>query len=228
MIVGIALVVHEPKKGQRLAFRYPESVPSFVLNSSESLLRFHNEYLSLTPDQFAKIFRPKSSLFNRPLEIIIGDLHYISYPMNCLDEQQAYQVEAINDPDKNTITMFNVVVTMVKENSLRRVQQISNINFDKLSKKAGVNPLAILRGLYDNYARVDLCSIKRVVENFSKALLFQEKRSFYVSKEVNMMLLVLEQRLSRGKLLKIGYRVKKYLTMHLFKRVSSRWRKSAV
>ena len=47
MIIGIALVVDELHKGQRLVYRYPESVPSSVLNSTEGLLKFHRDYQSL-------------------------------------------------------------------------------------------------------------------------------------------------------------------------------------
>ena len=47
MIIGIALVVDELHKGQRLVYRYPESVPSSVLNSTEGLLKFHQDYQSL-------------------------------------------------------------------------------------------------------------------------------------------------------------------------------------
>lgn len=46
-VIGIAIVVDELHKGQRLVCRYPESVPSAVLNSTEELLKFHEEYLSL-------------------------------------------------------------------------------------------------------------------------------------------------------------------------------------
>ena len=37
MIIGIALVVDELHKGQRLVYRYPESVPSSVLNSKPAV-----------------------------------------------------------------------------------------------------------------------------------------------------------------------------------------------
>lgn len=47
MIIGIALVVDELHKGQRLVYRYPESVPSSVLNSTAGLLKFHQDYQSL-------------------------------------------------------------------------------------------------------------------------------------------------------------------------------------
>ena len=47
MIIGIALVVDELHKGQRLVYRYPEAVPSSVLNSTEGLLKFHQDYQSL-------------------------------------------------------------------------------------------------------------------------------------------------------------------------------------
>jgi hypothetical protein len=47
MIIGVALVVDELHKGQRLICRYPESVPSAILNSTEGFLKFHQEYHSL-------------------------------------------------------------------------------------------------------------------------------------------------------------------------------------
>ena len=47
MIIGAALVVDELRKGQRLAFRYPASIPSAILNSHPALLAFHQDYLSL-------------------------------------------------------------------------------------------------------------------------------------------------------------------------------------
>ena len=47
MIVGVALVVDELHKGQRLVCRYPECVPSAIFNTDINLLKFHNEYLNL-------------------------------------------------------------------------------------------------------------------------------------------------------------------------------------
>ena len=41
IIIGIAFVVDELKKGQRLVFRYPEAVPSFVLNNGHSYSSFY-------------------------------------------------------------------------------------------------------------------------------------------------------------------------------------------
>ena len=193
MIVGIALVVDDPRKGQRLVFRYPESVPSFVLNSGENLLRFHDEYLSLTPDQFAKIFRPKAALFNKLLEIEIGDLQYVSFPTNCVDDSLAFSpIESDSDSYANNISMFNVVVALVKQSAFQRLQLSSNIDFNRLGNKSGIDPVAGVLGLQDNYSRVSIESVRKVVENFSKALLVQEQRYRYVSKEVMLMLEVLE------------------------------------
>jgi hypothetical protein len=47
MIIGVALVVDELHKGQRLVCRYPESRPSAILNSDSRLLKFHRDYLSI-------------------------------------------------------------------------------------------------------------------------------------------------------------------------------------
>ena len=88
MIIGVALVVDELSKGQHLVFRYPLSTPSSVLNShpgrwtpllthpspsialtastaTAALLKYHNDYLSITPNNFARLFRPKSQFHNK-------------------------------------------------------------------------------------------------------------------------------------------------------------------
>lgn len=86
MIIGVALVVDELSKGQHLVFRYPLSMPSSVLNSHPgtlfqphlqsvftlphpapraALLKYHTDYLSISPNNFARLFRPKSQFHNK-------------------------------------------------------------------------------------------------------------------------------------------------------------------
>lgn len=132
MIIGVALVVDELHKGQRLVFRYPVSVPSAVLNSSSALLRFHQAYLSLSPDKFAKLFRPKAALFNKVLELVIDDLHYYSYPTPCSDELSYTGGGAGKEggresvPDStDVITLFNVVIATVRQGAIDRALKTS-------------------------------------------------------------------------------------------------------
>ena len=84
MIIGVALVVDDLSKGEKMVFRYPESVPSALFDlSNEALVKFHRDYISFSPDNFAKLFRPKAALANTILDVIIDDLHYISFPCTC-------------------------------------------------------------------------------------------------------------------------------------------------
>ena len=69
MIIGVALVVDEVHKGQKLVYRYPESIPSALFDlSNEALVKFHRDYLSFSPDNFAKLLRPKSA-FGKVLDL---------------------------------------------------------------------------------------------------------------------------------------------------------------
>jgi hypothetical protein len=55
MIIGIALVVDELHKGQRLVYRYPESVPSSVVNAQEQLLKFQTDQGGTPPGAVARL-----------------------------------------------------------------------------------------------------------------------------------------------------------------------------
>ena len=213
MIVGVALVVDELHKGQRLVFRYPESVPSAALNSTtadgESLLRFHKEYLSLSPENFARLFRPKSSLSNEVLELFVDDLHYVCFPCSCADEGE---VKGLNDSSQPTassssssssssstavpgaegagqsvrITFFNLVVAQVRQSSMDRVK-------GKVYERdipTGQDPVAAILGLHDEHFFQPLpsSSLRLAVERFSKALQHEERRARYVSRQVSLML----------------------------------------
>jgi hypothetical protein len=48
MILGIALVVDELHKGQRLVFRYPETVPVFIPSHAEKgLSKLYSQYFAI-------------------------------------------------------------------------------------------------------------------------------------------------------------------------------------
>lgn len=158
MIIGVALVVDEFHKGQRLVFRYPEAHPSFALFSGEVMMRFHEEYLALSPDNFARLFRPKPAFFNKILEITIGDINYISYPAPCLADSAAEggitdggtcasshgsdtgSEEGDRSDGDNVITLFTVVVARVRDG---RYQAPGGLE----GGLSGVDPVSHLLGM---------------------------------------------------------------------------------
>lgn len=102
-----------------------------------------------SPDNFAKLFRPKSALYNKVLELIIEDIQYVSFPCPCADELSADVHGAID-----VITLFNVVVAVVRESAMRRVlgyedSQNSEVKrlFSKKLKEPGCDPVATAMGL---------------------------------------------------------------------------------
>ena len=212
MIIGAALVVDELRKGQRLAFRYPASVPSAILNSHPALLAFHQDYLSLSPDNFAKIFRPKAALFNKIFELTIDDVHYISYPCPCVEKGEENTIDSNLSSNSDVITLFNVVIATVRESAMKRVlgeeytrffnttstssssgtKTYIKKDFTNSNNISGSDPVAITMGLSNSISILSISTIRKVVESFSKALLMQEKRHRYVSRQVAIMLRTLE------------------------------------
>jgi len=189
--------VDELHKGQRLVYRYPESVPSSVLNAQEQLLKFHRDYLSLSADHFAKLFRPKAALFNKVLELTIDDLHYISFPCPCSDELSS---DSSSPTGTDVITLFNVVIATLRESTVKallaKTQSVPDHGDPSrglrggAAAKVGADPVAFALGLggttFKEAVRPKL--LRRVVETVSRALLHQEKRNRYVSKQVTLML----------------------------------------
>lgn len=200
MIIGIALVVDELHKGPRLVCRYPEAIPSSILNAGEELLGFHKDYVSLSPDNFARLFRPKAAMFNKVLEIIIDDLHYISYPTPCSEELS----DIADSSGTNVISLFNIVIASVRESSLRRHSSFINNNNNNSNnngsvsdkskfRKPGLDPIASVLGLQKDPIAPSPEVIRSILSRLSRALLEQEKKQRYVSKQVAKMLTILER-----------------------------------
>ena len=126
MIIGCALVVDELNKGPRLVVRYPESIPSTILNVNTSLLKYHNDYLSITPENFAKLFRPKANLCNKVLELSIDDLHYTSFACSCANTVNSVESATNNSTtstvvgSSSTVTLFNIVIARVHDNAMKK------------------------------------------------------------------------------------------------------------
>jgi len=70
-MLGLAVVVDDPRKGPRLAFSYP-------LGLVESRGSDHERGAA---DFFARIFRPPDALCNQPFEVTVEDTLYVTFPV---------------------------------------------------------------------------------------------------------------------------------------------------
>jgi hypothetical protein len=96
-----------------------------------------------SPDNFARLFRPKHAMLNKVMEIIIEDLQYISFPMPCSHEfLELSSSTAVHDD----LSMFNVVIATVRENALRRIRN-RPLTTENARRKPGEDPVAELLGL---------------------------------------------------------------------------------
>lgn len=126
-----------------------------------------------SPDNFAKLFRPKASLFNKVLELTIDDLHYISFPCPCSDE---LSTDTSIQTTTDVITLFNVVIATVRESAMRKLESISNAESKRSNKKknvfskyeaSGSDPVAAALGLQSNAQTVCPAVLRRLVYSSS-------------------------------------------------------------
>ena len=212
MIIGVALVVDDLNKGQKLVYRYPESIPSALFDlSNEALVKFHRDYLSFSPDNFAKLFRPKSSHYNQVLDLVIDDLHYISFPCPCKFGSSAERNDQLTGIDN--INLFNVVITKVRDSAMNKFLNLDGGGYSRERDcdwededvgvggerdwnyllDPGVDPISVAMGLRERFQKeVSLGSIKDVVQAFSQALLHLERNQAYVSSQVALMFDIIE------------------------------------
>ena len=207
MIIGVALVVDDLNKGQKLVYRYPESIPSALFDlSNEALVKFHRDYLSFSPDNFAKLFRPKASYYNQVLDLVIDDLHYISFPCPCKFNKNAERSDQLSGIDN--INLFNVVITKVRDSAMNKFTNLDGGSYSKewcgdreedggrdwnYLLDPGVDPISVAMGLRERFQKeVSLESIKDVVQAFSLALLHLERNQGYVSRQVALMFDIVE------------------------------------
>ena len=97
---------------------------------------------SYSSDNFAKLFRPKTGMTNKILELTIDDLHYYSYPIPCINEENDASGGNSNSGSgggtnhsnhssssiqyqnhSNIISLFNVIIVTVKRSALLNILQ---------------------------------------------------------------------------------------------------------
>ena len=167
MIVGIALVVDELRKGERLIMRYPPSIgypPSLNANananagnhsSHNALSAFHEEYTRTSPANFAKLFRTKPALHNKVVEITIEDLHYISFPCSCVEDNSVFSDSGHNNNviyTEDSITLFNVIVTVIRQNATKKYSSFDNETAADLI--GARDPIVDALGLASNHSNI--------------------------------------------------------------------------
>jgi len=125
-MLGIALVISDSGKGQRLAFRYPGPKTldegSNVKHTHEKKTRsferlvanrtpkktFQKDIWRFDKEVIAKLFRPTSSQSGRMLELVIDNLRFLSYPVQVSREEH----EATNSKQ---LSMFSLIFILDAE-----------------------------------------------------------------------------------------------------------------
>jgi hypothetical protein len=159
VIIGIALVVEELHKGPRLAFRYPSSIPSNILNDNEELVQFHEEYLGMSPEHFAKFFRPKTSFCNELVELTLHHIHHICYSCSLIDTMSKRHDHDHEEAESSKLSMFNMIISSVRNDVLEQLLDKGEYMRYRESKTAIEDPISLALGL--GYRFIDDSLIKR-------------------------------------------------------------------
>lgn len=219
LLLGIALVVDDAKKGQHLVFRYPalrdhyrslpvyssstatttgtikgQGIPpsisstfSFSANGTSSssssatfaaaIARCETEFHQLTPEVFARLFRPKASLCGKPFQVMIDRVRYLSYPV--------LTASATKETASDDVLLFNIILAMARVPSRgnrrpkRQLAWVEAVMGEERERVGG--------GLSEQEAKEAkrLMALEGVLDHLTKALLHEERRCRYVSKEVS-------------------------------------------
>lgn len=193
-MLSIALVVQEFQKGPRLIYRYPDKNSLFFrenffrlfqVDNAEYLFaesnarNLYNQYVSLTDENFAKLFR--NPPVNKVLNLTVGDLELISYTSLCPQGDELPSACEVH------ISLVTVVLTRISESFLCRLNSLSSLVLSPDSRFSS--------SLFsDSVTQITVSLLCRVVESIAVHLLHEEKRDYYLTSEVNKILRVLECR----------------------------------
>lgn len=202
MLLGIALVVDDANKGQRLVFRYP-ALQEYGLGHGKSggqvmswaLQRCAAEFHQLIPEVFARLFRPKAPLCGRPFRVCIDRVRYLSYPV--------LTASATKETATDDVLLFNVILAMARlppaaqhSNQPQPQESSSAIAVAAARRRSlvwrrGGEEATAAHGMKENDGGDEerqLRHLENVLEHLAKALLHEERRCRYVSKEVRRLL----------------------------------------
>jgi len=214
-LLGIALVVDDANKGQRLVFRYPPlprlspySATGKSTSTSLALYRCAKDFLNLTPEVFARLFRPKSVLCGHPLRISIDRVRYLSYPV--------LTSSATKEIATDDVLLFNVILAMGRtpptaltrdsliEQCLPTMSRAAARQRSVACNHSGERSVKLLPTA-TTCERLDAVERSRgvhhledVLGRLSRALLHEERRCGYVSLEVGTLLDIAERMHAKG------------------------------
>ena len=151
------------------------------------MLKLHREYQSLTPDQFARLFKKSKHLRNN-IEVMIEDLKFISHPISCSE---------MEDGNKDLITQFNVILIMLRKQALQRILSRHFLHISSIQ-----NPNDVCYQNIHQLISIPEHHLCKILELFSMSLYFEERRSNYVSEQIQIMMIEHEERSEDSKIIK--------------------------
>ena len=202
MLLGIALVVDDANKGQRLVLRYPALREHGLRHGKTSwaLQRCAAEFHQLIPEVFARLFRPKAPLCGRHFQVCIDRVRYLSYPV--------LTASATKETATDDVLLFNIILAMARlpptaqhSNQPQPQQSSSAVAVAAARRRSlvwrragegggeggGPTPTP-MHGSREGTEGRQLRHLETVLEHLTKALLHEERRCRYVSKEVGRLL----------------------------------------
>ena len=126
---------------------------------------FKTGFFDLEPDFFAQLFRPKNSLCNKPFELEIDQVTFISHPVLC---------------GGNSLNFFNVVFAVPSDT-------------DRTSGEEAAGTSAPGSLSRPSSSRAHLVGYRLAASRLAHALFYEESRCNYVSNEASKILNVWEQ-----------------------------------
>ena len=163
-VLGIALVVDEPGKGARLAFRYPVTP---TVDTADDL------FFTLPPLVMAKLFRPKKPLCGQPMTISVGGT--------------VFCCRAILMDDDSHLDLFNVMVALAPTVPTSTIPVAGWFDDDSNEEDISVTttpsaPFLAIRRVHVSIAR--LCRVLEREERRCQYVSLQSSQLFKIQDEV--------------------------------------------
>lgn len=201
--LGIAFVVDRVGKGAHMVLRYP-ACPLGGVSSQESANSNEDLFFRLTPQQLAKLFRPKSTLCGRPMTLTVGGTVFCCFSV-LMDKDQNTSDVAVdgcssdenrkNDP--SSLNLFSVIVALVPKIQLSSIpvagwfeEQISS-DMDSQQRTASESFLSLRR------VHISLSRLCRILEREEQRCSYVSIQSQHILETWNVLKLDWEQRCSQ-------------------------------
>uniref|UniRef100_A0A7S2W4G6 GATOR1 complex protein NPRL3 C-terminal HTH domain-containing protein n=1 Tax=Mucochytrium quahogii TaxID=96639 RepID=A0A7S2W4G6_9STRA len=189
-MLGIALVVEDVTKGQKLAFRYPGpkmfndgyemAAAKGVENKfsrggkkkkgSRKRAAMLKDFWRFDQEIFAKLFRPTTAQCGNLFELVIDDLRFLSYPV-LIDRENTNRA-------KRQLTMFSLIFVLDAESE----KVLEHSRFD-----LGVKPCTGTYGVAYPGSADSIEMYRRAAMKLAAGMLYEENQCGYISEQVDLM-----------------------------------------